>query len=68
MELPSAPLSSSSKKNNSYISSYISVIGTFLYSKKRKPQKLSYISGGTSKAPKTRISFISQKKNMNKYF
>ena len=28
----------------------------------------SYISGGTFKAPKTKISYISQKKVMNKFF
>ena len=30
--------------------------------------KLSYISGRTSKSPKTKISFISPEKVMNKFF
>ena len=54
----------------------------FVYFRNRKPQKESfsyisgngnaekilYISGGTSKAPKTKISYISPKKAMNKFF
>ena len=49
--------------------SYIFSKESFSYiSGNRNPKKILYISGGTSKAPKTKISYISPKEAMNKFF